>query len=45
MKNVFSPLAKGVLITLDLIVVASAKEAAIQKKMNESGAITLITLN
>lgn len=45
MKNVFLPLAKVVLITLDLMVAASAKEAAIQKEMNESGAITLIILN
>lgn len=45
MQNVFLPLAKGVLITLGLMVAASAKEAAIQKKMNESGAITLIILN
>ena len=45
MKNVFLPLPKGVLITLDLMVAALAKEAAIQKKMNESGGITLIILN
>lgn len=45
MQNVFLPLAEGVLITLGLMVAASAKEAAIQKKMNESGAITLIILN
>lgn len=45
MQNVFLPLAKGVLITLGLMVAASAKEAAIQKEMNESGAITLIILN
>ena len=45
LKNVFLPLAKVVLITLDLMVAASAKEAAIQKEMNESGAITLIILN
>ena len=36
MKNVLLPLAKGVLITLDLMAAVSAKGGAIQKKTNES---------
>ena len=39
MKNVLTLLAKSVLITLEIIGVASAKDAAIQKKVQGSGII------
>ena len=42
MKNVLSPLAKSVLIPLQLTVAASAAYAAGQKKIHESGMTTLI---
>ena len=45
MKNVLKPLAKSILIPLGLRVVASATEAAIHKKIFESGTTTLIILN
>ena len=45
MKNVLSPLAKSVLIPLQLTVAASAAYAAGQKKIHESGMTTLIIWN
>ena len=44
-KNVIKPLAKGVLIPLELTVATSAAEAGIQKKIVGSGTTTLITSN
>ena len=38
LKNLLKPLAKSVLITLGLTAVASATDAAIHKKIFESGA-------
>ena len=40
MKNVLKPLAKSVLIPLGLTAAASATDAAIHKKMFESGVTT-----
>ena len=45
MKNILKPLAKSVLIQLQLIVAASATDAAIHKKMFRSGMTILIILN
>ena len=45
MKNVLIPLAKSVLILLGLLAGMSAEDAAIQKKIYESGTTTLIILN
>ena len=45
MENVLKPLVKCVLIPLGLTAAASAKDAAIQKKVLGSGMITLIILN
>ena len=42
MKSIFKPLAKSVLTRLELTVSASATDAAIHKKMFESGTTTLI---
>ena len=44
-KNVLKPLAKSVLISLELTAAASATNAAIQKKMFDLGMKTLITWN
>ena len=44
MKNVLTPLAKGVLVPLGLTAAASATDAAIKKKTFEFG-ITLIISN
>ena len=44
-ENVLKPLAKSVLIPLGLTAAASATDAAIQKKIFESGIATLIILN
>ena len=44
-KNVITPLAKSVLIPLGLTLAASAADAAIHKKMLESGNTTLIISN
>ena len=43
--NVLKPLAKSVLISLGLMAVASATDAAIDKKMFLSGFTTLIISN
>ena len=43
MKNVLKLLAKSVFITLGLTVAASATDAAIHKKMFESGITTIIS--
>ena len=43
--NVLKPLAKSVLISLGLMAVASATDAAIDKKMLQSGFTTLIISN
>ena len=43
--NVLKPLAKSVLIPLGLTAAASAKDAAIHKKMFSSGVTTLIISN
>ena len=45
MKNELKPLAKSVLISLGLTAAASATDAAIQKKIFESGMTTLIISN
>ena len=45
MKNVLQPLATSVLIPLGLTTAASATEAAIHKKMFESGNTALIISN
>ena len=45
MKNVLKPLAKSVLIPWGLTAAASATDAALHKKMFESGAATLIISN
>ena len=45
MKNVLIPLAKSVLILLRLLAGMSAEDAAIQKKIYESGTTALIILN
>ena len=45
MKNVVKPLAKSVLILLGLTVGASATDAAIHKKIFESGITTLTISN
>ena len=45
MKNELKPLAKSVLISLGLTAAASARDAAIQKKIFESGMTTLIISN
>ena len=45
MKNVLKPLAKNVLIPLGLTPLASAKDAAIHKKMFEPGTTALIFSN
>ena len=42
MKNVLKPLAKSILIPLELTAIASAKDAAIHKKMFRFGMKTLI---
>ena len=42
MKNVLKPLAKSVLISLGLVVVASTTDASIQKKLFWSEMATLI---
>ena len=39
MKNILTPLAKSILIILGLTAAASATNAAIQKKINESGTL------
>ena len=44
-KDVFTPLAKSVLIPLGLTVAASATDAAIQKNIFGSGTTTLIISN
>ena len=44
-RNVLKPLAKSVLIPLELIAVASATDAAIHKKMLGSDTTTLIISN
>ena len=45
MKNVIQPLAKGVLIPLELIAAASAADAEIHKNILEPGTTTLIIFN
>ena len=45
MKNVLKPLAKSVLILLGLTAVASARDAAIHKKIFGSGNTTLVVSN
>ena len=45
MKNVLKPLAKCVLIPLGLTAAVSATDAALHKKMFESGAARLIISN
>ena len=45
MKNVLKPLAKSVLITLEITAAVSATDAAIQKKRFSSGMTTLIISN
>ena len=45
MKNVFTPLAKSVLIPLGIIAEASVTDAAIQKNIYGSGITVLITSN
>ena len=45
MKNVLKPLAKSVLIPLGLRALASATDAAIQKRIFGSGMTTLISSN
>ena len=45
MKNVLKPLAKSVLIPLQLTAASSAINAAMQKKMFGSGMTTLIISN
>ena len=45
MKNVLKPLAKSVLLPLGLIAIASATDAAIQKKVFGSGMMILILYN
>ena len=45
MKNVLTPLAKSVLISLGLTTAASATDAAIQKKIFRSGTAALIIPN
>ena len=45
MKNVLKPLAKSVLIPLGLTAAASATDAAIYKKIFESGTTILIISN
>ena len=44
-KNVITPLAKSVLIPLELTATASAADAGIHKKILASGTETLIFLN
>ena len=43
MKNVIKPLLKSVLIPLGFTTAASARSAAIQKKMHDSGATLIIS--
>ena len=45
MKNLLTPLAKSVLISLGWTVAASATDTAIHKKMFGSGATSLIISN
>ena len=45
MRNILKPLPESVLVPLMLTVAASATDAAIQKKIFESGMITLIISN
>ena len=45
MKNVLKPLVKSAFIPLGLTAAASATDAAIHKKMSESGTTTLIISN
>ena len=45
MKNVLKPLAKSVLLPLGLIAIASATDAAIQKKVFGSGMMILTLYN
>ena len=45
MKNILKPLAKSVLILLGLTAVASARDAAIHKKIFGSGNTTLVISN
>ena len=45
MKTVLTPLAKSVLMPLGLTAAMSATDAAIQKKIYESGATALIISN
>ena len=45
MKNVLNPLAKGILIQLELTAAAATTDAVIQKKKNGSGMTTLIISN
>ena len=45
MKNVHTPLAKRVLIPLELTAAASAADAAIERKILGSGTTALIILN
>ena len=45
MKNILKPLAESVLISLGLIAVASAIDAAIHNKMFGSGVTTLVVSN
>ena len=45
MKNVLTPLAKSVLISLGLATAESATDAAIKKRIYESGTTALINSN
>ena len=45
MKNVLTPLGKSVLVSLELTTIASATDAAIQKKIFGSGMTALIIPN